>query len=55
MFKCTLANENKEIYICGDFNFGLLKIDNDPCTQHFFNLLCSYGLLPHILQPTRVT
>ena len=21
----------------------------------FFNLLCSYGLLPHILQPTRVT
>ena len=29
----TLAKENKEIYICGDFNF--------------FNLLCSYGLLPH--------
>ena len=42
------------IYICGDFNFDLLKIDTDHCTQHFFNLFCSYGLLPHILQPTRV-
>ena len=34
---------------------NLLKIDTDHFTQHFFNLLCSYGLLPHILQPTRVT
>ena len=41
--------------ICGDFNFDLLKVDVDQFTQHFFNLLCSYGFLPHILQPTRVT
>ena len=45
----------RNIYICGDFNFDLLKTDTDHSTQHFFNLLCSYGLLPHILQPTRVT
>ena len=32
-----------------------MKVDSDHLTQHFFNLLCSYGLLPHILQPTRVT
>ena len=51
----SLAKENKEIYICGDFNFDLLKTDTNHNTQHFFNLLCSYGLLPHILQPTRVT
>ena len=51
----TIAKENKEVYICGDFNFDLLKIDTDHFTQHFLNLLCSYGLLPHILQPTRVT
>ena len=51
----TIAKENKEVYICGDFNFDLLKIDTDYFTQHFFNLLCSYGLLPLILQPTRVT
>ena len=55
--KCltTLAKENKEVYICGDFNFDLLKVDVDQFTQHFFNLLCSYGFLPRILQPTRVT
>ena len=23
----TLAKENKEVYICGDFNLDLLKID----------------------------
>ena len=51
----TLAKENKEVYICGDYNFNLLKVDTDHLTQHFFNLLCSYGFLPHILQPTRVT
>ena len=50
----TLAKENKEVYICGDFNLGLLKIDTDHFTQYFFNLLCSYGMLPLILQPTRV-
>ena len=55
--KClpTLAKENKEVYICGDFNFDLLKVDVDQFTQHLLNLLCSYGFLPHILQPTRVT
>ena len=48
-----VTKENKELYICGDFNFDLLKIDTDHYTRHFFNLLCSYGFLPHILQPTR--
>ena len=51
----NLAKENKEVYICGDFNFNLLKVDTDNFTQYFFNLLCSYDFLPHILQPTRVT
>ena len=49
-----VAKGNKELYICGDFNFDLLKVDSNHNTQHF-NLLCSYGFLPHILQPTRVT
>ena len=50
-----LVKENKEVYHCGDFNFDLSKIDTDHLTQHFFNLLCCYGFMPHILQPTRVT
>ena len=49
-----LVKENKELYICGDFNFNLLKIDTDHFSQKMFNL-CWYGFLPHILQPTRVT
>ena len=55
--KCfgKLVKENKEMYICGDFNFDLLKIDTDHIAQKFFNLLCSYGFQPHIFQPTRVT
>ena len=47
-----VVKENKELYIYGDFNFDLLKIDTDHYTQHFFNFLCSFY---HILQPTRVT
>ena len=41
--------------VCGDFNLNLLKIESDHNCQHFFNPLSSYGFLPHILQPTRVT
>ena len=33
MCLATLAKENKEVYICGDFNLGLLKIDTDHFTQ----------------------
>ena len=38
--------------ICGDFNIDLLKIES--INQEYYNLLCSYGLLPQIIQPTRV-
>ena len=32
----TLANENKEVHICGDFNLDLLKIDTDPTSLNIF-------------------
>ena len=50
-----LANENKDIYICGDFNTDLLKIDKNVNYKKFYEQLCSYGLLPQIIQPTRIT
>ena len=50
-----LTKENKEIYICGDFNIDLLKIENNQNYQQFYNLLWSFGFLPKIIQPTRVT
>jgi len=33
----------------------LLKINNNNSYQEFYNLLFSYGYLPKIIQPTRVT
>ena len=51
---CKLSKENKELYLCGDFNIDLLKIDSVNHNLQFFNLLNSNGLLPLILHPSRV-
>ena len=55
--KCLniLVKENKEIYLCGDFNINLLQIEANQNYQQFYDMLCSYGFLPKIIQPTRVT
>ena len=42
-----------KIKICGDFNIGLLKLNKINNYQQFYNLLCSFGFLPLIIQPTR--
>ena len=44
-----VVKENKELYICGDFNF-----DTDHYTQHFLTFFAVMDFY-HILQPTRVT
>ena len=49
-----LSNENKEVYLCGDFNSDLLKLDSVNNYNFFYELMCSYGYLPQILQPTRI-
>ena len=48
----TVADE--EVYICGDFNIDLLKVDEIINYQLYYNLICSFGFLPLIIQPTRV-
>ena len=48
-----LSNENKEVYLCGDFNSDLLKLDKVKNYKTFYELMCSYVFLPQILQPTR--
>ena len=50
-----LNKENKEIYICGDFNIDLLKYDEDIVAQEFYNLMTSNGFIPQITLPTRIT
>ena len=54
--KCLkiIAKENKEVYICGDFNIDLLQIETIHSNQEYYNLLSSYGFLPQIIQTTRV-
>ena len=38
-----LSNENKEVYLCGDFNSDLLKLDKVKNYKTFYELMCSYG------------
>ena len=49
-----LTSENKEIYICGDFNINLIKSDSDTISSNFYNLFSANGFLPLILHPSRV-
>ena len=50
----TVAIEGKEVYLCGDFNVDLLKLDDNNRNLNFYNLLNSYGFLPLIIHPSRV-
>ena len=49
-----ITNENKDIYVCGDFNTDLLKIEINNNYKKFYELMFSFGFLPNILLPTRV-
>ena len=49
-----LAKENKEVYICGDFNINLINMDSNNGATNFYNLFASSGFLPLILHPSRV-
>ena len=50
-----ISSENKDIYLLGDFNINLLKIDEDNKIDEFYNVICSNFLVPHIIHPTRIT
>ena len=53
-----ITGENKEIYLLGDFNLDLLKMDDDDKgkkVDEYFNILCKNFLVPHITLPTRIT
>ena len=49
-----LSQENKELYIMGDFNIDFLKTDTFQTSTDFYALLSSNGLLPYIIHPTRM-
>lgn len=51
----TLATENKEVFMMGDFNIDMLKFRDHSKTSAYIEDIFSQGFLPLITKPTRVT
>ena len=49
-----LSNENKKIFILGDFNFDLLNANTHNETFEFFDTMMYNFLLPVITLPTNI-
>ena len=49
------VDKNKIICVIGDFNINVLNYGSHSETNEFISPVVSHYLLPHILQPTRVT
>ena len=50
----TLAFENKDIFLMGDFNINVLVYDNSKDSQDFLDRMHSNFLLPNFSSPYRV-
>lgn len=50
-----LQRRGSEIIALGDFNIDLLKLESRPLYERFFELICSFNLLPLISKPTRIS
>ena len=50
-----LNNENKDVYVIGDFNINLLKLDSDGKVKDFVDFMYSYNMFALITKPTRIT
>ena len=50
-----VSREKKKIVLMGDFNIDLLKLDLHDESSSYFDIISSFGLLPSILRPTRIT
>ena len=46
---------NKGIFVLGDFNINLLQFESHVPTANFLNSMLSFGLIPAINKPTRIT
>ena len=50
-----ITEENKKIFLMGDFNVDLMKTDTDFNTSQFFDTMTFNLMVPHIIYPTRIT
>ena len=51
----STCSNDKELYICGDFNIDLLKYKIHQNTSRFVDMIFSLGLFPLITKPSRIT
>ena len=49
-----LSNENKKVFLIGDFNVDLMKIAIDVDTSNIFDVITANLIVPHIIHPTRI-
>ena len=49
-----ISNENKKVFIAGDFNFNLLNASTHHDTFDFFDVMMSNFLIPVITLPTKI-
>ena len=50
-----ISEEQKQIFLLGDFNINLLNYNEHQPTNEFLDSLASNSIIPYILQPTRLT
>ena len=53
-FLDTLAFENKDIFLMGDFNINFLQYNNNKDSQEFVDKMHSNFFEPYISSPSRV-
>ena len=49
-----IENLNQEVFICGDFNINLLKINSNQHYSYFYDTMDAHSCFPKITFPTRV-
>ena len=50
-----IGSEYKKLFLMGDFNIDLPRVDVDTPTTNFFDVFTAGLLVPHIIIPTRIT
>ena len=50
-----ISEEQKQIFLLGDFNINLLNYNEHQPTNEFLDSLAPNSIIPYILQPTRLT
>ena len=50
----NLSNENKRVFLMGDFNADLLNIDTNSSISKYLDIFASHFYIPHIIHPTRI-